>query len=216
MGQIKALHFYGHNVDVSYDNEPNSCPFCHNKITPRKHNGYLNNLGLEIIYLCSNSDCQRTFIGIYIKSGSYYELESVSIGNHKPRIFSDNIENLSYNFVEIYNQSLTSEYYNLKLISGIGYRKALEFLIKDYLISKKPENEVKIKNKFLGNCIKEDVENQNLKDIVERATWLGNDETHYVRVWENKDILDLKKLIDVAIHWIEMEFLTEQYIAEMP
>ena len=215
MGQLKVLHFNGHTADISYDKEPNSCPFCHNKITPRKYSGYLNKLGLEIIFVCSNAECQRTFIGVYIKEGNYYNLSSVSIGNHKPRIFSDNVQNLSENFTEIYNQALTSEHYKLKHISGIGYRKALEFLIKDYLISKKPENDEKIKNKFLGKCIKEDVENQNLKDIAERATWLGNDETHYVRVWENKDIEDLKKLIDVAIHWIEMELLTEQYKAEM-
>lgn len=217
MGQIKALHFNGHNADLYYDKEPNSCPFCHNKITPRKYSGYFNKFGLEITYVCSNADCQRTFIGLYIKeiNNNNYTFSGVSIGNHKPRLFSENIKNLSINFTEIYNQALTSEHYNLKHISGIGYRKALEFLIKDYLIFKKPENEEKTKNKFLGKCIKEDVENQNLKDIAERAAWLGNDETHYVRVWENKDIEDLKKLIDVSIHWIEMELLTEQYIAEM-
>jgi hypothetical protein len=30
-----------------------------------------------------------------------------------------------------------------------------------------------------------------------RATWLGNDETHYIKKWPDKDLSDLKKLIDI-------------------
>jgi len=221
MPQIQSLHFNGQNPKIIYDKEPNNCPFCHNKITPRKYNAYLNDFGLEIIFRCSNDDCQRIFIGIYDKitndlnSNIRYEFNSTSCGTHKPRLFSENIINLSANFVEIYNQASKSESLNLKHIAGIGYRKALEFLIKDYLIKKSPDKEDKIKSKFLGKCINQDVDNVNLKEIAERAAWLGNDETHYVRIWENKDINDLKKLIDLSLHWIEMELLTEQYKNDM-
>lgn len=215
MPKIKYTHFNGTASEVVYDKDPNKCPYCHTKITPRKYTGYLNKEVLENIYVCSNDECQRTFIGIYERVNNSYFFDKTTVGNFKPRFFSDNIKDLSPNFVEIYNQALTSENYNLSHISGIGYRKALEFLIKDYLITKHPEKTEKIKSKFLGKCIKDDVANQNLKDIAERAVWLGNDETHYVRKWETKDISDLKKLIDVSIHWIEMELLTEQYKSEM-
>ncbi|RKF04043.1 uncharacterized protein DUF4145 [Tenacibaculum lutimaris] len=215
MPAIKYLHFNGRSTDIGYDKDPNKCPYCHTKITPRKYNGYLNRSALEIIYVCSNDECQRTFIGIFEKTNNSYYFKKTTMGTHKPRVFSENIQELSSNFVEIYNQALTSENYNLAHISGIGYRKSLEFLIKDYLIKKHPDKTENIKSKFLGKCIKDDVDNQNLKDIAERAAWLGNDETHYVRKWESKDINDLKKLIDVSIHWIEMELLTEQYKSEM-
>lgn len=215
MGNFKIKRFTGGESLVSYDKEPNMCPFCHHTITPIRCAGYANIYGLEIIYVCSNSKCQRTFIGVYLESGQVYRLDRVSVGTHKPRTFSDNIQTVSPNFVDIYNQALTSEHFELNHISGIGYRKALEFLIKDYLIFKKPEKEVEIKSKLLGKCIKDDIDNQNLSDIAERAAWLGNDETHYVRKWEDKDIQDLKVLIDVAVHWIEMEMLTEKYKAEM-
>ena len=69
---------------------------------------------------------------------------------------------------------------------------------------------------MLGKCINEHIENQKLKDIAKRATWLGNDETHYVRKWQGKNITDLKLLIDLTVHWIETEILTEKLIAEMP
>jgi hypothetical protein len=100
-------------------------------------------------------------------------------------------------------------------ICGIGYRKALEFLIKDYLISNLPDEEEHIKKKLLGKCINDYVENPNIKEMAKRAVWLGNDETHYIRRWENKDINDLKILIDITVHWIEMEVLTNKYKDDM-
>jgi len=49
-----------------------------------------------------------------------------------------------------------------------------------------------------------------------RAVWLGNDETHYLRKWEQKDLTDLKNLIGLTVHWIEMEELTETVMKDMP
>jgi len=45
---------------------------------------------------------------------------------------------------------------------------------------------------------------------------LGNDETHYLRVWENHDIEDLKKLILLTLRWLEYALLSDQYFNEMP
>lgn len=215
MGEVTASSFTGKKLRKFYDKDPNKCPFCHNRITPRKYEGFSGKNGLEIVFRCSNDECQKVFIGIYEEDFNDYYLIATTIGNHQPRAFTENIATLSPNFVEIYNQALTSEYYNLEHISGIGYRKALEFLIKDYLISKFPVKEDEIKNKFLGKCINEEIDNSNLKEIAKRAAWLGNDETHYVRKWETKDVKDLKNLIEISIHWIDMELLTEQYKTEM-
>jgi len=67
----------------------------------------------------------------------------------------------------------------------------------------------------LGNCIKGKVNDPNIKTCAERATWLGNDETHYVRTWNGHDIQDLKRLIKLTVNWISNEILTENYSAEM-
>ena len=45
--------------------------------------------------------------------------------------------------------------------------------------------------------------------------WLGNDETHYVRKWEEKDIRDLKILIRLTESWIQNSILTDKYLREM-
>ena len=42
------------------------------------------------------------------------------------------------------------------------------------------------------------------------ATWLGKDETHYVRIWNDKDIEDLKMLMQLTVYWISRELLTRK------
>jgi hypothetical protein len=59
------------------------------------------------------------------------------------------------------------------------------------------------------------IENSRIKDIAKRATWLGNDETHYFKKWEDKDLDDLKKLIEITVHFISMEIEADKYMEEM-
>jgi hypothetical protein len=94
----------------------------------------------------------------------------------------------------------------------------LEFLIKDYLISKTddPTRHEHIKRKMLGACISDYVTDNRIKAVAERAAWLGNDEAHYVRRWDEHDIADLKRLIDLTVKWIEMELETGEALASMP
>ena len=105
-------------------------------------------------------------------------------------------------------------------ICGVGYRKALEFLIKDYLLVGLAENDTEkrdlIKNKFLGKCIEQDVTNIHIKTVAKRAVWLGNDETHYVRKWTDKDVSHLKQLIELTVRWIESEIETKELLDDMP
>lgn len=216
---IEANKFEGGLEYFSYDKVPNECPFCHKSITPRICQGFQKNKTLEIVYRCPDSKCGRIFTSFYqyeVEKGFWkYVYKSSSVGTFVEKEFSENIRELSNNFVGIYNQASKAESLNLNHIAGIGFRKALEFLIKDYLISKNPDKEENVKKKFLGKCIKEDIDNVNVKEMAERATLIGNDETHYVRKWKDKDINDLKLLINVTLHWINMELLTEQYKNEM-
>ena len=94
-------------------------------------------------------------------------------------------------------------------ICGIGYRKALEFLIKDYLKYHITEDSnytiQQVESTALRNCIKQWIENPKIKMVAEKATILGNDETHYVKRWGDKDITDLKALIKLTLNYIQME-----------
>jgi hypothetical protein len=130
--------------------------------------------------------------------------------------FSESLTIISPMFCAIANEANNAEQQEWKLIAGPGYRKALEFLVKDYLCRLRPNDIEKIKSMQLAACIANYVDDSRIKATAARAAWLGNDETHYVRKWEDKDLDDLKKLIQLTCHWIEMQELTESVIRDMP
>ena len=90
------------------------------------------------------------------------------------------------------------------MIAGCGFRKSIEFLVKDYLIYLNPQKEENIKNEFLGASIKK-LENPKIQTLAEKATWIGNDETHYVSKHDNLNINDMKNFIIILCNYIEME-----------
>lgn len=204
---------------------PNECSICGHKISPQNHGGIVRkvkyNREARLIFLCPDNNCKELFIGYYTeydspRQGSRFELQRSEPKKVKPVEFSDIIENVSPTFAIIYNQAHTAEEKDLKDICGAGYRKALEFLIKDYLISNDKKQEEKVKKEPLGTVIKNRVGHEQLKEVSKRAVWLGNDETHYERRWGDKDLKDLKILINLSVRWIEMEKMTEQAKKDMP
>ncbi|MDM0796823.1 hypothetical protein QTI10_04645 [Clostridium perfringens] len=56
----------------------------------------------------------------------------------------------------------------------------------------------------LGQCVNKFIDNIQLNTAASRAVWLGNDQTHYVQKFTDKDINDLKRLIRLTVHWISM------------
>ena len=200
---------------------PDKCPFCHEHITPNIIFGYkLPEDYMSVFLVCPNKNCLCSFIAEYkrnINSQVQYDFQNkVSKGNIIERLFDEAINNLSSSFVTIYNQAYYAEQEGLLEICGVGYRKALEFLIKDYAIEKNAEDKDEIEKTFLSACIKKYVNDNRVKSVAERAVWIGNDETHYVRRWEGRNLEDLKKLIELTVHWIQMEKLTESFEIEMP
>jgi hypothetical protein len=54
---------------------------------------------------------------------------------------SATISKVSPDFCAIYEEAFKAEQYSLLLVAGPGYRKALEFLIKDYIIGRLTETD---------------------------------------------------------------------------
>lgn len=190
------------------------CPFCHALVNPR----YIFLHGQSLFAVCPNSDCNQHFILTSDYTGTRFEVVEPNSMPGK-REFSNTIRNVSPDFETIYNQAYHAEQIHLDQICGVGYRKALEFLIKDYLISHVVETDadkVVIKKTFLDKCIQDYVPNEQVKIVARRAVWLGNDETHYTRKWENKDVSHLKRLIDLTVRWIESDIETKELLQDMP
>ena len=202
--------------------EPDLCPICKKHIAPIPIVASdCDFLDTEVIFKCTNSKCNHLFIATYIftsHNDNYYYIYKESKPIESIKINKDeNINNLSKKFYQIYQESSDAELFGLNEISGMGYRKALEFLIRDYCFYKYPDKVDSIKKtKRLGAVIENFIDNPNIKDMAKRATWLGNDETHYEREWNEMTIDDLKCLIDLTLHWIIFELKTEEMQKRMP
>jgi len=196
---------------------PNECPHCHRAVTPNPLFGHNAGSRAEVFMFCPNDECNRCFIGYYkIQGTTWYFKGDTSEGSINGREFTKLISGISPDFIKIYNESFAAEQKRLLEICGIGYRKALEFLIKDYVILNNESKKDKIEKEYLGKCIETYLEDKKIKSVAKRAAWLGNDEAHYVRKWEGKNLDDLKKLIDLTLHWMEYEELTKSFEEEMP
>lgn len=197
---------------------PNFCPSCGVGIDPKvlgsyyafgsdKHGNY--NGKLFILFFCPK--CETCFIG-------YFRLDSVLRGyenraffeklapfGFRKEQFSDNIKLLSPDFESIYNQSLAAEQMGLNEICGMGYRKSLEFLVKDFAIYIDPTNKDNIESKMLGKCIQDHIEHSRIKTLAVASSWIGNDETHYIRKNDDYGVDHLKAFISAIVTYIDSE-----------
>ncbi|WP_189400625.1 DUF4145 domain-containing protein [Arenicella chitinivorans] len=208
---------------------PSTCPICHYSIAPIDLSTSTftdvwvdNKTHLDMAFQCTNPKCKRMFIAIYERESKHksdphaaYLLQGCAPKVYESPTVSSEIAEISPGFVKIYNQSNVAEQVGLTDICGVGYRKALEFLLKDYCISKDREKTASIKGSTLNQVIQNFISKTELKIAAQRAVWLGNDETHYDRVWLDQDIDDLKALIDLTSAWIRDEILTQQYMNTM-
>jgi hypothetical protein len=212
----------GHTSQVIIDDHPNTCPICHASIHPQLIVVYHVHDAVprraEIVYRCARLSCQSLFVGYFVKvaQGEWYKLGEMEPSRPQRFEFPAEVVALSPMFDEVYNQAVAAETYRLDQLAGMGYRKALEFLVKDFAIAQQPEKKDAIEKSLLGGVIERYVDDARVKATAKRAAWLGNDETHYIRKWEGKDIQDLKTLIRLTVNWIENVLLTAHYTKDMP
>ena len=174
---------------------------------------------IERVFQCPPRICNHLFIARYEtgSGGEYYLKECVPLDLPDAECPPEILE-MSKDFYSIYDQAWKAEQRGLPLVAGPGYRKALEFLIKDYACKLHPADEEKtrIRKADLGPCIQEFMKNDMVRETARRAAWLGNDETHYLRKWEGKDLQDLKQLLALTVTTIRGELLYENMKKDMP
>lgn len=169
--------------------------------------GYFSCCGVWSVISC-NQTGKKVDIFASWQIDPYYPLP------HK--YFSSTINRISPQFETIYNEALTAQKLKLLSICGAGYRKALECLIKDYCIHLHNDRKETIIKCDTGVCIGDNIDSQTVKEIAERAIWLGNDESHYAKRWTDKDTDDLVEVISFLCKAIEQDEERKQLVAEMP
>ncbi|GIP63322.1 hypothetical protein J32TS6_18770 [Virgibacillus pantothenticus] len=209
------------NVNSSFEiDTPNVCPYCEQS---GSH---------SLVAASSNSDdrlvsiilecvvCKETFFAKYNivtdrqkfdHFGKPLKTEIIEVFPHKAA--SNNlpadIKDIYPDFYEIYIQALEAESHNLNHITGMSYRKSLEFLVKQYLIDRYPEEEDNIREELLGKSIKR-IEYPMIQNLAKATSWLGNDETHFTKKHPDYDVSDIKKFIVSLCHLIVAEHVAEE------
>ncbi len=194
---------------------PTICPRCGNGSFPERListecvnvNAETDQVPIASIFLCPV--CNNFFYvsHYYIENHPYSDssviYETLPTSN-RDKSFSDAIKKISPDFVRIYNQALKAENSNLTDICGPGYRKSLEFLIKDFAILNNPAKREKIIKSPLGECINTYL-SKNLSALATAAAWLGNDATHYEAKHHDYGLADLKEFINSTVAYIDFE-----------
>lgn len=191
-------------------NEFTRCPHC--GIESRPSTQKLNNMhfpnreNYQVLYLHECPGCNSQFITIQDRAiGSEGFLLTLIKYPTETLPFTDSIRHLSPEFTKIYNQAFCAEQLGLHDICGMGYRKAVEFLIKDYCILEHQESEEEIKPMLLSQVISKYISDNQVKTLASRCAWLGNDEAHYVRLHTDRSFEDLKVFIHALIQYIEWQ-----------
>jgi hypothetical protein len=204
---------------VAFD-ETSVCPICKSKIKPHelaKANfiSEENEPLFSVLYLCTG--CYKTFVSHYrikrVSQSTYSSiLEYTGPEKYAEIKFKKDIEDLSPKFVKIYNESAQAESLGMNEIAGIGYRKAFEFLVKDFFLYIYPNDKDTIVNtslsQFFNKNFKYRIENEKLNETATASIWIGNDFAHYVQKHETYKIEDLKDLIDATLYLISCELIT--------
>lgn len=189
---------------------PNYCPHCGSIMMPHiiyaysKNESWTSEPDIALLLQCTAETCNK-FFALEYSQGLYGSPVEYS---YNPPIDDDlpkEIKKISPSFEEIYYQSLIAEQSGLDKIAGVGFRKSIEFLIKDYLINVKGEPENDVKSEWLKPSI-DRINFQPLKDLTTAADWIGNDETHYVKKLVGKDVQDMKGFIRAAILFISADY----------
>lgn len=216
------------NIGNSRIDEPNICPHCHVVNEPEyRHSESTTDMNNErqmiTIWRCTNRDCGRKFPALYHHTGGN-QFDFIRFLNGLPKgpdwptpilnLKSGNKEDLEQElqsrFIETYLQSLTAENDGLDEIAGMGFRKSVEYLVKDWAIQSNPQDSEKINGLWLSAVINEYYEGD-LKGILERATWLGNDQAHYNKLFEEYDISVLKELIELIMVELDRQYKLNHY-----
>ncbi len=216
-----------------------ACPMCGESSVPKYIYGIKRELveqpnRMIVLAICKRSKCKMPYLLNFelVKQDGYnpnasvewygkplsYDYHQFVYEPEELAPYSEQNEKRPYytNFIKIYSQAYSAEASDLDEISGMGYRKSLEFLLKDYTIHLNPDKEEQIKKQALSDVIVTYLSNNSfLVKTARAASWLGNDQTHYVKKWVSKDVSDLKKLILATLHWIEQTEISKEYISDM-
>lgn len=195
--------FSDYEIDI-----PDICPFCGVAMDPRLISASYaeisrkNSFVITVTLQCTR--CENLFHIDKAENGQ------LTVMPQRPYFDLDKrIEVLYPTFSKIYLQSLQAQAEGLTEICGMGYRKALENLVKSYLIEKSSSNSQRILQEPLSQSIAK-IEDNSIQALAKAGAWLGNDQVHLLKKHPEYDVETMKQFIKV----LAVIIIQEKTVAE--
>lgn len=189
--------------------KPGICPHCSISCDGRDidQHHYSSNLGIEFVFLIFQcTSCNKLFTATYQVENKKSELCGITPQNISS--FNDSlIEQTSPRFIETYNQALRARDNGDLNLAAIGYRTAIEILVKDYAINELQKPREEVVKKKLFPAIKEYLSKTAFVNTADVIRILGNDHTHYERKYPDLDFNLLQEYMDIFIGLIRARLL---------
>lgn len=172
---------------------PQQCPVCLHDIQLKPLCKTTGSNGQMWLFQCPRQQCRAVFSLLFHKDGKLAELPS----SDQTFFDKEELSKISEHFVETYDQAEKAERLKLTEIYGEAYRKATEYLVKDFLIKfgNLNKNEDQILKMNLSDAAKK-LPDKRLVDLALASTWLGNDQTHPLQKHPEYGVKELKKFIE--------------------
>lgn len=210
------------SYNISSDIEiPTLCPLClvsNNPITELMGFKKLNSSCTICAYSHECTSCHEYHFTLqkYVQKRNFGVMMIYPDVNNKK--FDNVISKTSEKFISIYQQAEFAESHNCYELAGMGYRAALEVLIKDYALNVLHDNKQDIEKLTLNSAIEhyfkgKDSEINNIAANVVRIN--GNNFVHWNKPedFNSKDALDtLKEYFDIFVKVITIKIKTKNVI----
>ena len=193
---------------------PDTCPHCATGIAPNIHATYYSEATNSFSFILSCPICKQVFFSTHNLcknlDGSLLSIVKHILPHQRPvsKIPAMFQQDYPY-FFQIYEQAAEAESHGLDKLSGMAYRKALEILVKQYLIKQTPDEENAILNETLGKNINR-IYFEKIRVLAKAISWIGNDQTHAVQKHPDYNVPEMKRFMLALCHLISAEYVADE------
>lgn len=210
--QYKLLDDKRGALNIAYADTIIRCPFCGMKTScDFISQGYGVSYDHHLFFINQCGECGSFFLSQHYNRDPNIDFVTTFPNAIYKNEFPKGVEDFSPSFIEIYQQSMTAKLANLTEIVGLGLRKALEYLISDYIT-----NVLKLPlANTLENRIKQiDITNVNVNATL--ARWIGNDNTHTQKKHPEFTIDDMIQSIQIVVYYLHAEYISKNLLNIIP
>ena len=93
----------------------------------------------------------------------------------------------------------------------MAYRKALEILVKQYLIQQTPNEKDNILSEALSHSIAR-ISSSKIQSLAKAISWIGNDQTHMIQKHPDYNVPEMKRFMLALCHLIIAEHIADEAI----